>query len=44
MRGKDKEFSDLFAKNFEKDKEEFEKATEGLKHVPYKRLHLPIRG
>ena len=40
---KAKDFSEMFAKNFEKDQKEFEESIKGLKHVPYIRLHLPIR-
>lgn len=38
-----KSFSKLLAENFEKDQEEFRKATEGLRRVPKRRLQFPIR-
>ena len=39
-----KTFSEIFAENYEKDKEEFEKSTKGLREdIPYERKHLLIQ-
>lgn len=37
-----KEFSDTFMKNYNKNIEEFEKATEGLVITPHERRNIPI--
>ncbi len=37
-----KDFNTLFVKNFDKNYDEFRKATEGLRHIPPERLRLPM--
>ena len=38
-----KEFSEYFAKNYEKNVKEFEEKTKELRRVPYKRLVIPLK-